>query len=313
MGVFIEKGTLLYRNNELLIPKILTCEWIDGVKFDSKDALETAGFNVSQLMTTMVKVFADQLFRCGFVHCDPHPGNMIIRKHPTQNTYQIVLLDHGLYTISRPSFTTEYATFWKSLFTLDLNTLNKIATSWGISDTQSFASATLQRPWKMTSTPLHLQTLKYTVQDIYEMQINAKDKVSDFLKNTDKLPKELIFIGRNLNLIRSNNKAMGSPVNRINIMANYAATTLLLPLSAYAYLPFYKRIPIYFVSYCEYSIFKSTLFLSSITFYGNQVFQEIKSWMTGQKAKGHEDMLDQVAMMSMRKFGLQVDESTFDA
>lgn len=41
--------------------------------------------------------------------------------------------------------------------------------------------------------------------------------------DTNKFPKELIFIGRNMNLIRSINKKMGSIVNRVNVMAKYSA------------------------------------------------------------------------------------------
>lgn len=45
----------------------------------------------------MVKIFADMIFKFGFVHCDAHPGNILVRKKPKARDYQIVLLDHGLY------------------------------------------------------------------------------------------------------------------------------------------------------------------------------------------------------------------------
>lgn len=32
------------------------------------------------------------------MHCDPHPGNILIKK--TDDGPQIILLDHGLYTVS---------------------------------------------------------------------------------------------------------------------------------------------------------------------------------------------------------------------
>lgn len=238
---------------------------------------------------------------------------MIIRNHPKKNTYQIVLLDHGLYTTSRPEFTVEYAKFWKALFTLDVSTLTSIADHWGISDTQSFASATLQRPWKLNSTPLHLELPTYSINDIYELQLGAKEKVRDFLKNTDLLPQELIFIGRNLNLIRSNNKAMGSPVNRINIMAHYASMVLVKPPSNLSHLSYFMRFSTYFFSYYDYTIFQTSLFLSALTFYGNRYSQRTYEILTGKKAKGHEDLLDQIAILSMRKMGLQVDEDSFNA
>ena len=43
------------------------------------------------------------IFKHGYVHCDPHPGNVLVRKNERGET-EIVLLDHGLYTVSRVRF-----------------------------------------------------------------------------------------------------------------------------------------------------------------------------------------------------------------
>lgn len=39
------------------------------------------------------------IFVNGFVHCDPHPGNVLVRKRPGTGKAEIVLLDHGLYQV----------------------------------------------------------------------------------------------------------------------------------------------------------------------------------------------------------------------
>jgi aarF domain-containing kinase len=70
-----------------------------------------------------------------------------------------------------------------------------VTESWGIKNPTVFASATLARPWK-SGKALHIE--QTTIQDIYESQVNAKDQVSKFLKDSQNLPKELIFVGRNL-------------------------------------------------------------------------------------------------------------------
>jgi aarF domain-containing kinase len=45
----------------------------------------------------MIKAFAEQIFLTGFVHCDPHPGNLFVRRNPLKPSEpQIVILDHGL-------------------------------------------------------------------------------------------------------------------------------------------------------------------------------------------------------------------------
>jgi aarF domain-containing kinase len=44
--------------------------------------------------------FYAQIFAGGFVHCDPHPGNVLVRPHPGRPSEpQLVLLDHGLYAV----------------------------------------------------------------------------------------------------------------------------------------------------------------------------------------------------------------------
>ena len=45
-------------------------------------------------------MYADMIFKFGYVHCDPHPGNVLVKKDPVTGCPQIVLLDHGLYTVS---------------------------------------------------------------------------------------------------------------------------------------------------------------------------------------------------------------------
>lgn len=39
------------------------------------------------------------IFVHGYVHCDPHPGNVLVNK-TLQGKTEIVLLDHGLYQVN---------------------------------------------------------------------------------------------------------------------------------------------------------------------------------------------------------------------
>ena len=49
-------------------------------------------------------IFSEMIFSNGFVHCDPHPGNVIInpltkKTESKHNDFEIILLDHGLYQV----------------------------------------------------------------------------------------------------------------------------------------------------------------------------------------------------------------------
>lgn len=42
-------------------------------------------------------LYSEMIFVQGYVHCDPHPGNILISQTP--QGVQITLLDHGLYQV----------------------------------------------------------------------------------------------------------------------------------------------------------------------------------------------------------------------
>ena len=44
-------------------------------------------------------MYADMIYKFGYVHCDPHAGNVLVRKNLRSGKDEIVLLDHGLYTV----------------------------------------------------------------------------------------------------------------------------------------------------------------------------------------------------------------------
>jgi aarF domain-containing kinase len=44
------------------------------------------------------KLYSEMIFVHGYIHCDPHPGNLFVSK--AKNGAQIILLDHGLYQVN---------------------------------------------------------------------------------------------------------------------------------------------------------------------------------------------------------------------
>ena len=61
------------------------------------------------------------IFQHGFMHCDPHPGNVLVRrKDLTSSEVEVVLLDHGLYQQLTDSFRLTYCRLWQALITKDI-------------------------------------------------------------------------------------------------------------------------------------------------------------------------------------------------
>jgi aarF domain-containing kinase len=208
--------------------RILTAEWIDGVRLSDRAAirrmldgdsrtLSTRNQSGSPsrrlqggvrfIMQTMVSLFSAQIFSFGWVHCDPHPGNIIIRPNPSSPTIpQLVLIDHGLYVRLSEDFKRQYAALWKGLLMLDWKAIEAVGREWGIGEPDLFASATLLKPVKYdVGSGDRNGSENGSGEDVsdYERSVQMKAKLKAFLADTDKMPKELIFLGRNMRYISS--------------------------------------------------------------------------------------------------------------
>src|SRR3546814_7362795 len=56
--------------------RVLTLEWIDGIKLSNREALIDAGYDLSALAGTLVHAFLRQAISEGFFHADMHQGNL---------------------------------------------------------------------------------------------------------------------------------------------------------------------------------------------------------------------------------------------
>ncbi len=73
-------------NPKVLIPKIhweyttekmITMEYIEGIKLNEEERLHQAGYNIKNLGETVVNAIFQQILIDGFFHGDPHPGNIL--------------------------------------------------------------------------------------------------------------------------------------------------------------------------------------------------------------------------------------------
>eukprot|EP00288_Rhodomonas_lens_P017032 CAMPEP_0177694666 /NCGR_PEP_ID=MMETSP0484_2-20121128/3053_1 /TAXON_ID=354590 /ORGANISM="Rhodomonas lens, Strain RHODO" /LENGTH=584 /DNA_ID=CAMNT_0019205555 /DNA_START=28 /DNA_END=1783 /DNA_ORIENTATION=+ len=194
----------------------------EGVKISDSEGLRKHGFRPEQVAKMMVDLFAHQIFISGFVHADPHPGNIFVRPlQANPSKPELVLLDHGSYLSSSEEFRVQLCDFWTAMVLMDTGRVEAICTEWGVRDAQLFASLQLLKPYAPEKNIVHLETTSRA--QVLQMQLAAYERAKAMLEDSEALPRELIMLGRNLNIVRANNKALGSPVNRINIMARYAA------------------------------------------------------------------------------------------
>ncbi|ONK68822.1 uncharacterized protein A4U43_C05F16380 [Asparagus officinalis] len=57
--------------------KVLTMDWVDGVKLSEQEAIEKQGLKLLDLVNTGIQCSLRQLLEYGYFHADPHPGNLL--------------------------------------------------------------------------------------------------------------------------------------------------------------------------------------------------------------------------------------------
>jgi aarF domain-containing kinase len=274
----------------------------DRSSWRGSDGKGGLGVSLKTVMTSIVDLFSAQMFLWGIVHCDPHPGNIFIRRLPSGQP-EVVLIDHGLYIRMNPSFRHQYALFWKSLLAFDNDTIADIVTSWGINNPDIFASATLMRPYtggdKTTLNELKKGAKgKDQAERAFEMQVKARDGIKQILGDETKWPRELIFIGRNLRIVQGNNQFLGSPVNRIKISGLWASRALAESRD----LPLAQR----WSNWVKHLRFRCVLVLSDVVFWWSRLKQVLGMGL------GMEEEIEERMRVMAKDFGVELNHSVFE-
>lgn len=63
---------------ELTTGKILTMEYIEGIKISNINKLDENGYDRKAIATRLAHSYFKQIFNYGFFHADPHPGNLLV-------------------------------------------------------------------------------------------------------------------------------------------------------------------------------------------------------------------------------------------
>lgn len=63
---------------DLCTSRVLTMEWLDGIKIAETDRLRAAGIDLEEIARRGAGLYIEMIFTHGFYHADPHPGNILL-------------------------------------------------------------------------------------------------------------------------------------------------------------------------------------------------------------------------------------------
>ncbi|XP_057788888.1 putative ABC1 protein At2g40090 [Salvia miltiorrhiza] len=198
--------------------KLLVMEYIDGVQVNDCRAIQKLSIQPSDVSKLLSQAFAEMMFKHGFVHCDPHAANVLVRPLPSgsrrifgKKKPQLVLLDHGLYKDLDDTMRINYASLWKGLVFSDANAIKENSAKLGAGEDlyALFAGILTMKPWNKVIDPAvdHL-VVKGTDSDRSEIQMYASEYFPQITELLGRLPRVILLMLKTNDCLRAVNRAL---------------------------------------------------------------------------------------------------------
>ncbi|XP_042084592.1 uncharacterized aarF domain-containing protein kinase 5 isoform X1 [Haplochromis burtoni] len=198
--------------------RVLTAEFCDGCKINSVEEIKRQGLSLKDTADKLIRTFAEQIFYTGFIHADPHPGNVLVRRGP-DNKAELVLLDHGLYEYLSQQDREALCKLWRSIVLRDEAEMKQQSSALGVKEYFLFCEMLLQQPINMHKLGLSNILSKEETAYMREMAVHRFESIMQVLKS---MPRPMLLVFRNINTVRSINIRLGAPVDRYFVMAKSA-------------------------------------------------------------------------------------------
>ncbi|KAI3788507.1 hypothetical protein L2E82_01275 [Cichorium intybus] len=198
--------------------KLLTMEFVEGAEVNDLKSIKKLGLSPHDIATLVSRTFAEMMFKHGFVHCDPHAANLLIRAMPSSRSGifgrrkpQLVLLDHGLYKELDVATRTNYAALWKGLVLADARAIKENCMKLGAGEDlyALFAGILTMRPWNRVIDPAvdHL-AIQGNASDQSELQMYASLYFPQITELLHQLPRVILLMLKTNDCLRAVNNAL---------------------------------------------------------------------------------------------------------
>lgn len=208
--------------------RVLTMDFEEGFRATDVASIEKAGLCRREVARLISSVFNAQIFGPGFVHCDPHEANVLLREHPEKKGKpQIVLVDHGLYKQLDDEFQHAYARLWTGIVMADVSEIKSACEQLGVTKMYPLLSSMLtSRPFDEVMERSQTGSLDAAPTgggDKAVIRGYAQRYLKEIITMLDVVPRQMLLIFKMNDCLRHVDTALGSPVNNLVVAGKYAS------------------------------------------------------------------------------------------
>ncbi|XP_064602704.1 aarF domain-containing protein kinase 1-like [Liolophura sinensis] len=185
---------------DLSSERVLTMEFCEGGKVDNRDYMTKHGISVNEVTRSLGKLYSEMIFVHGYVHCDPHPGNVLVKK--TDQGVEISLLDHGLYQSLTDEFRVNYSKLWMSLINADQKGIKHYSSLMNAGDLYPlFACMLTARSWTAVSSGI--ANKEFSAKEGEEIKSSVADYFPQISQILNRIPRQMLLLLKTNDVLRS--------------------------------------------------------------------------------------------------------------
>lgn len=160
-------------NHQVVVPtlhetytsrRLLVMEFLDGAKITDLERIRSMGVNLDAVLRILLDAFLRQVLLHGFVHVDPHPGNLLVLPDG-----RLGIIDFGMMTVISKEEMGDLSNLIKSAVARDLDTL--VASVDGLGFLQPHADRAFLK-----------KALGYMIDRLNGMELKKGRDLDDFLE-----------------------------------------------------------------------------------------------------------------------------------
>lgn len=204
--------------------KLLVMSFEEGGSIEDPKYLKENNISPKEISKLMSLCFNKQIFKFGFVHADPHSGNIRVRKLKN-NRIQLILLDHGLYREIDDEFRYYYSNFWRGVLNQNQKLIEDSCKNLNISHYHLFTSMILNKKYDdvMTTNKKYSDTrfqLANNKKDKDELRKHVQDYHKDMTIILNNVRQEMLLLMKVNEYLRAIDRSLGIPMNNFFTMMN---------------------------------------------------------------------------------------------
>lgn len=205
--------------------RVLTMDFMKGVRICDIEDIKKMGVKLEDVAFTLSRAFNEMIFVHGFVHCDPHPGNIFVSVNEGGKPV-IIILDHGLYRELSKEKLASYTNMWKAIINKDEESMKKYAAELGVYSLYPLlAGMMVGRTWdEIMDEGAGLERLKNpraNQEDKEAIRMHAQQWRNEINQVLGRMDNEIVLLFKTFEWLRANDAALGAPINTIEIIADH--------------------------------------------------------------------------------------------